>query len=237
VRIAALYDIHGNLPALDAVLRDLEEAEPDLVVVGGDAVPGPLPREVVSRLTALGDRVRPIRGNGERETLAAGDDESRWVRERLTETQRTALAGWPATWTVRLGDRTVLFCHATPGDDTTILTPLSPDPRLRRLVAPAGADVVVCGHTHVQFEHRVDAITILNAGSVGMPYEDGPGAYWLLLDDGGREFRRTPYDVAAALESMEGLGYPGAWFIESLRRQPGREEALAEFERRAREGG
>jgi putative phosphoesterase len=237
VRIAALYDIHANLPALDAVLHELEEAEPDLVVVGGDAVPGPLPREVVGRLTSLGDRVHAIRGNGERETLEADDDESRWVRERLTEAQRTALAGWPATWTLRLGDRTVLFCHATPGDDTTIFTPRSPEPRLRRLVESAGADVVVCGHTHVQFEHRVAGTTILNAGSVGMPYEDGPGARWLLLEEGGHEFRRTPYDVAAALDSMEGLGYPGAWFMASLRRQPSREEALEEFERRAREGG
>jgi predicted phosphodiesterase len=223
VRIAALYDIHGNLPALEAVLGEVEAAQPDLIVV--------------ERLTSLGDRVHGIRGNGERQTLEADDDESRWVLERLTQPQRATLAGWPATWTVRLGDRTVLFCHATPGDDTTIFTPRTPEPRLRQLLGSAGADIVVCGHTHVQFEHRVDATTILNAGSVGMPYEDRPGAYWLLLDESGHEFRRTPYDLVAALASLEDLGYPGAWFISSLRERPGRKEALEEFERRAREAG
>ncbi len=235
VRIAALYDIHGNLPALEAVLADLQAVQPDLIVVGGDAVPGPLPREVVDRLSSLGDRVHGIRGNGERQTLEGDDDESRWVRERLTEAQRAALAAWPATFSVRLGDRTVLFCHATPGDDTPIFTPRTPEPRLRRLLGPAGTDVVVCGHTHVQFEHRVDGTTILNAGSVGMPYEDRPGAYWLLLEEGGHEFRRTSYDVSSALQATEGAGYPGAWFAATLRERPGREEALEEFERRARE--
>ena len=234
VRIAAIYDVHGNLPALEAVLGALEDAKPDLVVVGGDVVPGPRPAEVVERVTSLGDRLRAIRGNGERETLEAGDEESRWVRERLTPAERSTLAGWPATSRIEVGDRSVLFCHATPGDDTTIFTPRTPEVRLRRLVGSSGADIVVCGHTHIQFEHRAGDTTILNAGSVGMPYEDRPGAYWLLLDEAGHEFRRTPYDVAAALDSMEPLGYPGAWFIESLREQPGREEALEEFERRAR---
>lgn len=235
MRIAALYDIHGNLPALDAVLTELEAVEPDLIVVGGDAIPGPLPVDVLDRLALLGDRVRPIHGNGERQTLEDADAESRWVRQRLTEAQRTALARWPATYRIEVGDRTVLFCHATPGDDTTIFTPRTPEPRLRRLVGSAGAGVVVCGHTHVQFEHHLDGTTILNAGSVGMPYEDRQGAYWLLLDEGGHEFRRTPYDVAAALRSLEPAGYPGAWFIASLREPPGPEAALEEFERRARE--
>lgn len=237
MRIAALYDVHGNLPALEAVLTELEDVRPDVVLVGGDAVPGPLPGEVVDRLVALGDRVRAIRGNGERQTLEDTDEESRWVRERMTQAQRATLRSWPGTWRVEVGARTVLFCHATPGDDTSVFTPRTPEARLRRLLGAARADVVVCGHTHVQFEHRLDGMTILNAGSVGMPYEDRPGAYWLLLDEGRHEFRRTPYDVGAALKTLEPAGFPGAWFVENLREQPGREEALEEFERRARQDG
>lgn len=237
MRIAALYDVHGNLPALEAVLAEVEDARPDVVVVGGDTIPGPRCREVLDRLASLGDRVRAIRGNGERETLEGADEESQWVLERLTDAQRATLGTLPGTWRSTVGERTVLFCHATPGGDTPIFTPRTPEERMRRLLGSSGADVVVCGHTHVQFEHRLDGTTILNAGSVGIPYEDQPGAYWLLLDDAGHRFRRTPYDVAAAIDSMESLGYPGAWFLSSLRERPGREEALEEFERQAQQEG
>lgn len=235
MRVAALYDIHGNLPALEAVLRELEAVRPDLVLVGGDAVPGPMPAEVLDRLLSLGERVVAIRGNGERQTLEVADEESRWVFERLSAGQRAEIARWPLTRTVAIGDESVLFCHATPEDDTTIFTPRSPDARLRRLLASTGADIVVCGHTHVQFEHRVGGTTILNAGSVGMPYEDEPGAYWLWLEEGRHQLRRTPYDVPAAADLLGQRDFPGAWFIENLREQPGREEALTAFERRARE--
>ncbi|MGH7912894.1 MAG: metallophosphoesterase family protein [Candidatus Dormibacteraceae bacterium] len=235
MRIAALYDIHGNLPALDAVLEELRAVEPDLIVLGGDVVLGPMPAQVLDRLAPLADRLRAIRGNCDREVLEPGDDaELRWVADRLTATQRVVLEGWPPLLDLRIGDRKVLFCHATPGDDLSVFTPQSPDERVRDLFRRASADLVVCGHTHVQFEHRIDGMTIVNAGSVGMPYEDEPGAYWLLLDERGHEFRHTAYDMGAAADVTAVSGYPGAWFEENLRRMPSREEALQAFEERAR---
>lgn len=234
MKVAALYDIHGNLPALEAVLAELETVRPDVVLIGGDTLPGPASVEALDRLVVLGDRVRVIHGNGERETLAGDGEEERWLRDRLTPARQDLVASWPATWETALGSRSVLFCHAVPADDVTIFTPRSPRERLRELFAGTGADVVVVGHTHLQFELQVEGRTVLNAGSVGLPYEDAPGAYWLLLDESGHEFRCTPYDVPAAVESLRRLDYPGGWFFDSFWPQPSREEALTEFEKRAR---
>src|SRR5579864_8887847 len=195
MKIAALYDIHGNLPALNAVLEELEGVQPDLIVVGGDIIPGPMPRQTLERLSQLGDRVRYIRGNGEREVVAAFDglpfaarmpeevrEVTRWTARQLERSQRDFLAQLPEQITLHvegLGD--ILFCHATPRSDEEIFTPITPQERLDTIFAGVEQQLVVCGHTHMQFELRVGRVRILNAGSVGMPYADRPGAYWLLL--------------------------------------------------------
>jgi putative phosphoesterase len=205
VPVAALYDIHGNLPALEAVLAEVPADA--TIVVGGDVVAGgQQASEVLERLLALGDRVVWIRGNGDREldpneeglAPAGALDET---RAQLTDDQAAFLVGLPATATVD----GVLYCHATPRNDVDIFTEETPEERLTPVFADVDADVVVCGHTHMQFDRVVGGTRIVNAGSVGMAYDEPPGAYWLL----DLEHRRTDYDgtPAASTSRAEVLAY------------------------------
>jgi len=231
LRVAALYDAHGNLPALDAVLAELDA---DVILVGGDFVAGPWPAETLERLRGLDGDVRYIRGNADRELteppkpqVEAGPPQEvlEWVRERLSDEQLAFLTKLPLTDSVEVdGLGRVLFCHATPRDDNEILTRISPDQRWRRALAGVEADVIVCGHTHVQFDRRVDQLRIVNAGSVGMPYEDRPGAYWALVG-AEVELRRTEYEPA----DIAATGWPEEWPEASP------EEATEFFERVSRE--
>lgn len=220
-RVAALYDIHGNLPALEAVLAEVASAEVDLIVVGGDVLPGPMPAQCLTRLLSLSTPTRFIYGNGDRDVLAAREGRTlsrvpeafraglQWVGERLTEELAIEIHGWPSSVSVRVdGLGLVCFCHATPRDDNEIFTEITPSERLEPVFEPTGADLVVCGHTHMQFDRVVGSVRVVNAGSVGMPF-GAPGAFWLLLD---REasLRRTEYDTAAATEAIEATGYPEA---------------------------
>jgi putative phosphoesterase len=191
LRVAALYDIHGNLPALDAVLA---EVDADVTLVGGDFVAGPWPAETYERLRSLDGDVRFIRGNADREVVEekpgrAPPELMEFVRERLPEEAFGFLRALPLTVSVGRA----LFCHATPRNDEEIFTRISPDERWREALAGVDADVVVCGHTHIQFDRHIGDIRLVNAGSVGMPYEREPGAYWALLDGTDVELRRTEY--------------------------------------------
>jgi putative phosphoesterase len=210
VVVAALYDVHGNLPALDAVLAEVDAA--DLILVGGDFVAGPWPSETLERLRALGDRARFIRGNADREVVEeekglAPPEVMEFVRERLSEEQLAFLRSLPLTETVDVdGLGRVLFCHATPRNDEEIFTRDSPDERWAAALDGVREDVVVCGHTHIQFDRRIGDLRLVNAGSVGMPYEREPGAYWALLG-ADVEFRRTPYEPG----DIESAGWPEEW--------------------------
>ena len=228
MRVAALYDVHGNLPALEAVLAEVGDA--DLVVVGGDVVGGPFPAETVERLRALRDRARWLRGNSERELVEqppareAGPPPQEggvppYELERLpglSDEQVDFLYGLPERVELELpGLGHVLFCHATPQNDLDMVTPLTPDERLRRILEGVSADVVVAGHTHIQEDRRVSGVRWVNAGSVGMAYEDEPGAYWALLGP-DVELRRTDYEATR----LGGYEYP----------QASRQEAAEYFE-------
>jgi predicted phosphodiesterase len=214
MRVAALYDVHGNLPALEAVLADVRRAGVDRIVVGGDVVPGPMPAATVARLAALDVPLQCIHGNGERIVLgqrADGDirevperhrDVIRWTAAQLDSRDASWLAEWPGTLTLGIeGIGDVLFCHATPRNDTDIFTRLTDEAKLLPLFRDIDAPLVVCGHTHMQFDRTVGAVRVVNAGSVGMPFAGPPGAYWLLLGP-GVELRRTAYDVTGAAEQM-----------------------------------
>jgi len=247
MRVAAIYDIHANLPALEAVLQEMGRAQVDQVVVGGDVLPGPMPRETLARLLDLGPPVQYIVGNGDREVLAqmAGVETDwyraapeqwrapvRWTAEQLRPEHQRLLAGWPATCRVAIpGLGEVLFCHATPRNDTEVFTRVTPEARLVPVVEPVGVPVVVCGHTHMQFDRTVGKVRVVNAGSVGMPFGE-PGAYWLVLGP-GVELRRTPYDLASAAERIRATDYPQAdhFAAQSVLRPPPEEEMLAAFAR------
>ena len=219
MRVAALYDIHGNLPALEAVLRELDAAMPDRIVIGGDIVPGPMPREVLARLQQLHVPADFIRGNCELAVLdeAAGKPAAvpesarpplQWTARELSPDERELLARWPKTLSLEIaGLRNVLFCHATPRDENEIFTRLTPEELLAPVFAAANAPLVVCGHTHMQFDRTIGKTRVVNAGSVGMPFGK-PGADWLFLsDDAGVELRHTDYDLNAAAARVRASNY------------------------------
>jgi putative phosphoesterase len=192
VAVATLYDIHGNLRALEAVLAEIPDDA--TIVVGGDVVAGgDQPAETLERLRALGDRVVWIRGNADRE-LTRGEEALAppefldAARAALTDEQIAFLHAQPPT--AQLGR--VLYVHASPRNDLDIFTERTPGDRIAFLFADVDADVVVCGHTHMQFDRTIAGKRVVNSGSVGMPYDDVPGAYWTL----DLEHRLTPYDGA-----------------------------------------
>ena len=244
MRIAAIYDIHGNLPALDAVLADVRRAGADRIVVGGDVLPGPMPRETLDRLIDLDVPLDYIRGNGDRATLeqmTAGSvtnvpapyrDVFRWVAEQLGPEHQRLLASWPAMRRDHVdGIGDVLFCHATPRNDTEIFTRETPEEALRVVFADANAALVVCGHTHMQFDRVVNGIRVVNAGSVGMPFGQ-PGAYWVLLGP-TVELRHTAYDLQEAARIVRAARYPQAeeFASRNILEPPGETEMLATFGR------
>lgn len=220
MRVAALYDIHGNLPALAAVLAAVPSDA--TIVVGGDVAAGLFPAETVDRLRQLGDRVVWLRGNADRE-LAPGESGLApggvldWVRERLGPERIEFLHGLPPSVSLEIdGIGRVLFVHATPRNDVDIFTDRTPEAQVAPCFAGVEADLVVCGHTHIQFERQIAGVRVVNAGSVGMAYEDAPGAYWTLLGP-GVEPQRT------AFEPVE-TDYPEEWPSAS------RDEATSYFE-------
>jgi predicted phosphodiesterase len=244
VRVAAIYDIHGNLPALEAALEEILRAEVDQVVVGGDVVPGPMPRETIRCLQEFGIPTSFIRGNGEAAVLAEmeGADVGalpeqareviRWTARELQPEERQLLANWPATLRLRIrGLGEVLFCHATPRNDTEIFTRLTPEERLLPIFANAHAPLVVCGHTHMQFDRQIGSTRVMNAGSVGMPFGK-PGAYWLMLGP-DVQLRHTHYDLQKAAGRILGTTYPQArdFASRNVEQPPSEEEMLELFTR------
>jgi putative phosphoesterase len=213
--IAALADVHGNLPALTAVLAEVDGVGVDAIVVAGDIASGPMPVETLDALRARGalfvrgnaDRVLDLEGAREEETWVRA---RRWVAAHLGEERLAFLAALPLDLRLELpGLGPVRFCHGAPGRDDAAITTLTPDERLRELLQGVDERVVVCGHTHVQFDRDIDGIRIVNPGSVGAPYEAEPGAYWALLD-ADVELRRTAYDVDVAVAAIAATGYPRA---------------------------
>ena len=253
MRVAALYDIHGNLPALEAVLGEVEREAPDLIVVGGDlASLGPMPRETLDCLLGLEGRARFIRGNTDRELVESydgtsmlretvGEDNvwvrrSEWAAREITGAQRDFLAALPETIVLDIeGVGPTLFCHGSPRNDEEIITRLTPDQKLDEVLAAAAESVIVCGHTHVQFDRVHRGRRLVNAGSVGMHREGRPGAYWLLLGP-SVELRRTLYDLEDAAKRIHATGYPDP--DELLERLTAEDPSIAEkasalFERSA----
>jgi putative phosphoesterase len=245
-RVAAIYDVHGNLPALEAVLSDLESLNPDLIVVGGDVVAGPMPSEVLERLAALSESVCFIRGNADREVLAAYDEghcadafdradtaerAAAFAASKIDHRHRDLLASFAESLVVEIeGVGQVLFCHGSPRSDEEIMTAATTEGRLREILAGVDQDIVVCGHTHAQFDRHVGGKRIINAGSVGMPYQGKPvAAFWLLLGVDGVCLRRSDYDLDRAVRRIQATGYPEAEDMAQILLEPPDPEWVARF--------
>jgi putative phosphoesterase len=238
MRVAAIYDIHGNLPALEAVLEDIRQAEVEHIVVGGDVLPGPLPCETLARLQNLNTPVQFIQGNGEAAVLAqmAGRETDavpeqaleyvRWVAQQLNPEHERFLSSWPKTVRIKVpGLGEVLFCHATPRNNTEIFTRSTPDERLVPIFQGLNVAAIICGHTHMQFDRTIAGVRVVNAGSVGMPFGK-PGAYWLLLGP-DIQLRHTDYDLTKAAARIQETNYPQAQnFADNNVLQPPSEEKM-----------
>ena len=246
MRLAALYDIHGNLPALEAVLAEIRDLHVGRVIVGGDVLPGPMPRETLDLLAGLDIPAQYILGNGEVAVLeaTAGKEPAQvpqqyrpiihWNAQQLSAQHQHMMSSWPKTVSVDVaGIGEVLFCHGTPRDENEIFTRLAPEEQVAPIFGDVAARVVVCGHTHMQFDRMVGSMRVVNAGSVGMPFGE-PGAYWLLLGP-GVELRRTTYDLDRAAERIRGTSYPGAaeFAANNVLRPPSEQQMLDIFERAA----
>lgn len=244
MRVAAIYDVHGNLPALEAVIRDIRREGIDQVVVGGDVVLGPMPRETLALLKDLDIPIQFIQGNCDRDVLGQmrGTEATtlpdkvreivRWVAQELYPEQERMLASWPPTLRLDSPDcGEVLFCHATPRNDTEIFTRLTPEERLLPVFESVDTPLAVCGHTHMQFDRTIGRVRVLNAGSVGMPFGE-PGADWLLLGS-EVEFRHTAYDLARAAECIRETKYPQAhdFAARNVLHPPTEQEMLEAFTR------
>lgn len=249
--VAVLSDIHGNLPALRAVLAELEREDVSAVVVGGDVASGPLPGETLEVLMQFAHRWRFVRGNADREIVAAFDQgrlaveaaegpaerAAAFAAARVTREQRDFLAGFADSVVLEVdGLGPALFCHGSPRSDTEIITTATSDERLRTVLEGVKERVVVCGHTHRQFDRGLERWRIVNAGSVGLPYEGRAGAYWALLGPDVL-LRRTDYDLHAALAQLRGGGFTDLddMLRESLLEPMDPNEVAAFFERGALE--
>jgi len=239
-RVAVVSDVHANVAALTAVLADIEAEDPDLIVSCGDLTWGSHPDETVALMRGLGARALFVRGNGERAVLeitagrrTAENPRQAWVPARHSGNSLEFVAAIPFSIVIEVtGLGPVRFCHGSPRSDTEVVTPGTPGERFTELCAGVDEQVLVTGHTHLQFDRRVAGRRSINPGSVGLPYHEGePGtAYWALLGP-DVTLRQTRYDLTAALEAGPGSGDPAAGKITDLLMSPPRPaEVTAEAE-------
>ncbi|MFE9624592.1 metallophosphoesterase family protein [Streptomyces sp. NPDC006527] len=240
-RVAVLSDIHGVLPALEAVLAEPDVRAADRVVLTGDITAGPQPAEVLDLLRAQGERVLWVAGNADRELVeyrrgrrsGIPDPIGPFAASALRDDQVDFLEALPTTLTLTVrGLGPVLFCHATPRDDEEVVLVDSRPARWAEVFEGLDEEVrtVVCGHTHMPYVRLAHGRLVVNPGSVGMPY-GRPGAHWCLLGP-GTDLRVTPYDVPAAVARLVAeCAYPGIaeWADACLHARVTDTEALEAF--------
>ncbi len=243
MRVAALADVHGNAPALAAVLAEVgaEVEAPDLVVFCGDLTWGSLPRETLELVRGLRIPARFVRGNAERALLelragASGSpsDRERWMLEQHSAADLAVLEAFESGVAVDIdGLGPVRFCHGSPRSDEECVTERTPAGRVRELMTDVEERVVVTAHVHLQYDRIVDDVRLLSPGSVGLPYEGAPGhAYWALLGP-EVELRRTGYDVERAVVQMRATDDPRVEQIaELMLAPPARDDVIEDAETR-----
>jgi predicted phosphodiesterase len=239
MRVAALYDVEGNLPALEAVLREVDDERPDTIVFGGDLVTGPMPSETLERMRGL-EHAQFLGGNADRTVVEVSRGERpqglpddvvaalAWTAEQLSDEQIDFLAELPPTVTLDVdGLGPVCFCHATPRDDNELFTELTPNGAVAERLAGTKEATIVCGHTHMQFDRQVGPWRVINAGSVGMPWDEGRDPRWAMLGP-DVSLRRTRLDQERLADKIRATGWPGAEeFLGDTRE---RDEVLELFE-------
>jgi putative phosphoesterase len=220
---ALIYDVHGNLPALKAVLEDARGAGADSVVLGGDyALFGPWPAETVAELRGLRDATW-IRGNVDRWSAAPFDAPEDPLIRAAINACRSALGLETVRQLAELPEQTVLdgtrYCHGSPISDVRSFMPEAGE-QDEELLGEAREQRVVFGHTHLQFARAgAEGMELVNPGSVGMPFDGDPrAAYALLDDDHGVELRRVGYDHEASAAAVEERFGGAAWAARSARR-------------------
>jgi predicted phosphodiesterase len=232
MRVAVVSDIHGNLSAFEAVLADLRQTSPDLILHGGDiAHGGASPAETLDLIRDLG--WPGVLGNADEmlfdlasltafasrspqlaSMFAAIDEMAAATRERLGEGRTAWLSALPR---VRLEGQLALV-HASP--DSTWISPRADasDAELQSVYAALGRPIVIFGHIHKPFIRTLPGLTVINSGSVSLSYDGDPRASYLLLDDGEPTIRRVEYDVEREARALAASGLPhAAWTIRMLR--------------------
>jgi predicted phosphodiesterase len=238
-RVAVLGDVHGNALALQAVLAELGGEKVDLVVWMGDLSWGAEPTSALDLVRALELPSRFVQGNAERALLeleegtnAAPSERERWMLAAHTAEDLEFARMFEPFHTVEIeGLGGVYFTHCSPRSDEELLTAGTPEERVAAATGEIGERVLVIGHTHSQYDREVAGVRAINGGSVGMPYESLPGAYWALLGP-GVELRHTEYDLAAAAERMRASGFPDCEpLVETLLEPPTPAEMIAQAEK------
>jgi predicted phosphodiesterase len=220
VRVAVISDVHGNAVALAAVLAELEREGPDLIASGGDLTWGPLPEETFA--LAAGLNAEFVRGNADRAVLEnkSSTEREQWMQAHHTPEMREFLAGFENNVVVEVdGLGPVRVCHGSPRSDEECVTPETPDARVSEFAEGVDQRVIVTAHVHIQFDREVAGIRSVNAGSVGLPYEGKPGAYWALLGP-DVELRRTEYNLDEAVARYRATDVPRVEEIVELMLSP-----------------
>jgi len=233
VRVAALADVHGNAPALQAVLEEVERERPDVVVFCGDLTWGSLPQETLALVRALEIPARFVRGNADRAVGSDLEGRGEWMAAAHSPEDIAFLQAFERAVVVDVGGLgPTCFSHGSPRSDEECVTRRTPEERVREFTAGIDTPVFVTAHTHMQFDREVAGVRLLNPGSVGLPYETVPAAYWALLGP-EVELRRTDYDVEAAVARMRATDDPRAEVVvEMMLTPPSQDEVIEDAERR-----
>lgn len=234
MRVAALADVHGNAPALAAVLEEVARERPGLVVFCGDLTWGSLPQETLALVRALDIPARFVRGNADRMVGVETEGRGPWMTQQHTSEDLAFLAGFEPTVDVDLdGLGLTCFCHGSPRSDEECVTERTPEARVREFMDGRDETVVVTAHVHLQYDRALHWIRQIGPGSVGLPYGGQRGlAYWALLGP-EVEQRSTEYDMEAAIAQMRATDDPRVeTIVELMLNPPPRDDVIADAERR-----
>jgi putative phosphoesterase len=234
-RVAVLSDVHGNAVALEAVLAEAERERPELFVFGGDLTWGAEPARTYELAAGLSERAMFVRGNADRAVLEgrAETERERWMRATHSTQAVAFLEQFVEQAVVDVdGLGPVRFCHGSPRSDEECVTPETPEERVAEFTAGIDEKTLVTAHVHIQFDREVAGRRSVNPGSVGLPYQGRPGAYWALLGP-DVELRRTEYDVGRAVAAYRESGFPNPeQLVEMLEQPPEPAEVIEDAERR-----